>query len=87
MGQNVPNCVRSDLIDVTWTYDPLPEKAAQAAAACGPHVKTATELETILAAEDVDMCICAVPHSVHEQVVSACAPGGEACLHGKSRWR
>ncbi len=77
MGQNVPNCVRSELIDVTWTYDPLAEKAEHAAHACGAGVKVATDLGTILAASDVDMVICAVPHAVHEQVVVACAEAGK----------
>ncbi len=76
MGQNVPNCMRSDLIEVTWVYDPLPEKAEQAAQACG-GAQVAPDLETVLAAEDVDLCICAVPHSAHEEVVTACAQAGK----------
>jgi predicted dehydrogenase len=76
MVANVPNCVRSELIDVTWVYDPLPEKAAAAAQVCG-GASVAADLETILAAEDVDLCICAVPHSVHEEVVAAVAQAGK----------
>ena len=76
MGQNVPNCLRSELIEVTWVYDPLPEKAGTACQACG-GAQVATDLETILAAPDVDLCICAVPHSVHEQVVVAVAQAGK----------
>ncbi|HEY3397051.1 MAG TPA: Gfo/Idh/MocA family oxidoreductase [Armatimonadota bacterium] len=77
MGQNVPNCLRSELIDVTWVYDYLPEKAAAAAARFSPAPRVADSLEQLLADPELDLCICAVPHSEHERVVLAVAAAGK----------
>lgn len=76
MGQNVPNAMRSELIDVTWVYNPTRWKAERAAEIC-VGAQIAPDLETILADPEVDMCIAAVPHAAHEQVMMACIEAGK----------
>lgn len=76
MGQNVPNSQRSELIDVAWVYDLTRARAERAAEVC-VGAEIAPDLGTILADPEVDMCIAAVPHAAHEQVILDCVQAGK----------
>lgn len=76
-GQNIPNALRSELLEIAWLCDPTPEALTAAGALVPAHVRRTRFAAEALADDSVDLVMCAVPHSEHEQVVLAAAEAGK----------
>ena len=76
-GQNIPNALRSERIELAWLCDPSPEALEKAAPMVPPNVRRTRFSAEALDDDAVDLAICAVPHSEHEPLVVAAAEAGK----------
>ncbi|NLO73891.1 MAG: Gfo/Idh/MocA family oxidoreductase [candidate division WS1 bacterium] len=76
-GQNIPNALRSERIEIAWLCDPSPEALEKAAALAGREVMRSRFAAEVLDDDTVDLAICAVPHAEHEPTVVAAAEAGK----------
>jgi len=79
-NQHLPNCARSDLIELTWLCSRTPAKRERAAQMFAPEAKLTPEAAEVFAADDVDLVILSVPHSEHEWMVAEAAAAGKHIL-------
>ncbi|MFH0965582.1 MAG: Gfo/Idh/MocA family oxidoreductase [Planctomycetota bacterium] len=77
--QHLPNCTGNPKIELTWACDPSEEKLRFAEETFHPR-RVSREAGEVFAADDVDMVILAVPHGLHEEMISRAAAAGKHIL-------